>query len=668
MNKIYNLFLLASCAAVCAVSCEKSVETIENDAVESIEQVETKEPQIVNISIPFPAMESANGTKVTMNPATGATQWVAGDKIVIYGKPVEADPTNYVVHTIAAGEIVNPAVANISVDVSAIGGSSYYCSPHHYSIAYPADDWSFYSKWSSDGRGAFSNTNQLLLGGYIADDLSSATLFNLNAAIVFKVSGDYDTYYFSGNDDEIVGFSRYVFNMNADTPKYILKYGTETYGTLGDMTTISGPVNGDGTTDNFIYIPQHHKPAGGENESEKVTLSSGFTILLAKGGEIKKYITSSAGLSLDPGHYIDLGLLPSESIHDYTPILASEKATATELSNPKSANCYTVSAQGTTNDNKVFKFPAVKGNTYVKGSEAGTSVGTVHEVVVIWETWNTSSVTEKSIIKVVDYADGFIYFKTPKTLHEGNALIAAKDSGGNILWSWHIWVPATDVGADKYGLSGSVIMQDRNLGALVVSDKTNDSGQSSGLFYQWGRKDPFRAVRALSSNSRAKTAPADIWTTQTKQATLDEGRLNPTVMYLDGIWTSGTYTGLWSTTKTENDPCPVGYKVPAFGSGMFDYITPANYDAWAVGKYGFDAGTIDDGITVFPFSGFPYYSSGSFDYYDDVNLCYTRTRLWTVTEYSTPGQARALEVRSDNTVSCSGQRMGNACAIRCVAE
>lgn len=661
MKKSIIISMLAFCAAVCAVSCQVS-------PIEEADVKEVKEPVILNLSIPYPALESANGTKVTMNPSTGVANWVAGDKLVIYGKPNTSDPTNFVVHEITSGEIVDPTVANITVDVSAIGGSDYYCSPYHYSIAYPADDWEYYSKWSSDGRGAFTNTNQILFGGYVANDLKSATLFPLTSVIAFKVSGDYDSYNFFGNGGtEVIGFSRYVFNMNEASPLYIKKYGADTYGTLGDMTTISGSVNGDGDTYNFICIPEHHKPAGGEDESEELDLSAGFTIQFVKGGKIVKYITTATELSMEPGHYVDLGLLPSAKIYDYTPISAAEKATATELSIPKSANCYTVSAQGTTNDDKVFKFPAVKGNTYVKDSDAGTSVGTVDKVEVLWETWNTTSVTAKSIIKAVDYADGFVYFKTPTTLHEGNALIAAKDSGDNILWSWHIWVPATDVGSGKYGLHSTMVMQDRNLGALVVADASVADPQGSGMFYQWGRKDPLRAVGSMTSNNvRATTAPSGVWTTTSSQSTLKNAMEHPTVMYLNTTWTSDSYDGLWADTKTENDPCPVGWKVPS-NTGFFEgYWDAASYDDWSWGTYGVKAGTIAEGSTVFPYSGYPYYSSGSFDFFSTDK--YTGTRIWTITAYSSPGYYRALQIKNDESRSGTGQRMGHACAIRCVAE
>lgn len=88
-------------------------------------------------------------------------------------------------------------------------------------------------------------------------------------------------------------------------------------------------------------------------------------------------------------------------------------------------------------------------------------------------------------------------------LKAGNAVIAAYDGAGTIVWSWHIWV--TDVDLDTkvqtytvhadyntYPTFQSPVMMDRNLGATddkLWSAATDPKG-SHGLFYQWGRKDP----------------------------------------------------------------------------------------------------------------------------------------------------------------------------------
>ncbi len=107
-----------------------------------------------------------------------------------------------------------------------------------------------------------------------------------------------------------------------------------------------------------------------------------------------------------------------------------------------------------------------------------------------------------------------IYVRTRKA---GNALIAAYDDEkceGNILWSWHIWVPGTGVdpeaGAIEYYhyswdasgihtneyIPGRLVMN-LNLGALAESPKQSGvlDHDTYGMLYQWGRKDPFPPMK-----------------------------------------------------------------------------------------------------------------------------------------------------------------------------
>ncbi|MBR4757144.1 MAG: hypothetical protein IK076_09400, partial [Bacteroidales bacterium] len=94
------------------------------------------------------------------------------------------------------------------------------------------------------------------------------------------------------------------------------------------------------------------------------------------------------------------------------------------------ANCHIISAPGN------YSFKAVKGNSL-------ETVGAVASAEVLWESFGTSVAPSKGdIVAEANYAasDGLIHIKTPSTLKDGNALVAAKDASGNILWSWHIWV------------------------------------------------------------------------------------------------------------------------------------------------------------------------------------------------------------------------------------
>ncbi|MCD8291313.1 MAG: hypothetical protein LUC91_07415 [Prevotella sp.] len=106
-----------------------------------------------------------------------------------------------------------------------------------------------------------------------------------------------------------------------------------------------------------------------------------------------------------------------------------------------------------------------------------------------------------------------IYVKTAKA---GNALIAAYDDEnceGNILWSWHIWVPNEGVspekGAVEYyhykwdpinGINTDEFVPGRllmNLALGALAEYPEKAGEVNydtyGTLYQWGRKDPFPA-------------------------------------------------------------------------------------------------------------------------------------------------------------------------------
>ncbi|SDQ53326.1 Por secretion system C-terminal sorting domain-containing protein [Chryseobacterium soldanellicola] len=89
---------------------------------------------------------------------------------------------------------------------------------------------------------------------------------------------------------------------------------------------------------------------------------------------------------------------------------------------------------------------------------------------------------------------------------KGNAVIAFK-VGGEVYWSWHVWVTDNPENGSKYksfsGLKrerkdGTVELipdsdwglMDRNLGALSGSMTSGDWNKNGGLLYQWGRKDP----------------------------------------------------------------------------------------------------------------------------------------------------------------------------------
>ena len=232
---------------------------------------------------------------------------------------------------------------------------------------------------------------------------------------------------------------------------------------------------------------------------------------------------------------------------------------ATDLSLSASANCYIVSEAG------IYKFKTVKGNS-------SASIGSAESAAILWETSGTSISPEMcDLISALCYKDGYIAFKTADTFKEGNAVIAAKDASGNILWSWHIWF--TDQPEEHVYYNNAGTMMDRNLGATSA---TPGDVCANGLLYQWGRKDPF-----LGSAGEATIAWPSWQSSNSSRATVEYAISHPTTFITYNVsnrdWyytgSSSTDDTRWTTsdkTKSIYDPCPAGWRVPdGGGSGVW---------------------------------------------------------------------------------------------------
>ena len=249
-----------------------------------------------------------------------------------------------------------------------------------------------------------------------------------------------------------------------------------------------------------------------------------------------------------------------QTIHPYSVPSDLNVASATDLSSSASANCYIVSESG------LYKFKTVKGNS-------SESVGNVASASILWETFGTSTTPKcLDLIKAVDYENGYIAFQTADTFKEGNAVIAAKDANGTILWSWHIWLTDQPKGQEYYNNAGT--MMDRNLGA--TSATPGDVG-ALGLLYLWGRKDPFLGS---SSSSSALAESTITWPSAVRSdsinGTIEYATSHPTTFitakYSNMDWyytdSSSTDNTRWTTSdkaKSIYDPCPVGWRVPDGG-------------------------------------------------------------------------------------------------------
>ncbi|MCD7968871.1 MAG: hypothetical protein LUF87_00755 [Alistipes sp.] len=328
---------------------------------------------------------------------------------------------------------------------------------------------------------------------------------------------------------------------------------------------------------------------------------------------------------------------------------------------------------------------------------------------------------------------------------EGNAVVILfDDANGNgrydagddvIKWSWHIWstryhpeladltdkpastaengyVTATGMNGRVHkhhnGRTRSNIFMDRNLGATpdLKSDEGIDFDDVSkihkayGLYYQWGRKDPFPGPSAYNLTTDAPIYTKDNNTMTVTKATNSPGNGNNLAFSINNplqfiiqvatatydwftgvatyqhhqLWGSGTDTGN-DHTKTVYDPCPPGWRVPLSSTNI-------EYSAWArEGVTTTTAASYTTGSSLFA-TYYGYFFDDSvyqLGYYPVAGARLNTTGVMTDTStygyYWSASQAASAVVRSSrltihsgNVDPTSGNVRANGNSVRCVAE
>ena len=276
------------------------------------------------------------------------------------------------------------------------------------------------------------------------------------------------------------------------------------------------------------------------------------------------------------------------------------------LSEGGTANSYIVSEAG------LYKFTPTKGNS-------SEPVGSIASAEVLWETFGTDVTPNVGdLVKKVKYENGVISFKTPSAYKEGNAVIAAKDANGTILWSWHIWLTDQPEGQVYYNNAGT--MMDRNLGA--TSATPGDVG-AIGLHYQWGRKDPFIGLASTSESIEAKSTI--VWPSSVKSdvstGTIEYATANPTTFITENK-VDWYYPGFWTESSSEKsiyDPCPAGWRIPdGCLNGVWAKALASNTSGEEVNGGLNCSGVFGSASTIYyPSSGFRSRTDGSLHVYGD---------------------------------------------------
>lgn len=371
------------------------------------------------------------------------------------------------------------------------------------------------------------------------------------------------------------------------------------------------------------------------------------------------------------------------------------------------ANCYVVSAPG------YYSFPLVYGNALknrstnesaYKTSNTGSNIlshfinhagnaitdpyirnnadCTPAKAELVWQD-APNLVTD---IKYNNTGNGNISFTVDKnTIRQGNAIIAIKDAGDNVLWSWHIWVTDEDINnaieitnfqGKKYKLMsvnlGWCDGSTTNYAERSCKVKFTAGGESQTItvkqasnsittdgnhpYYQWGRKDPFLPSDGLSNTNKTwYDKDGNAHTKSPKTENFSTGAtcimnyiLKPDVMQNQSVG-DNTYANLWSadnnvyTANDENviktiyDPSPVGFKLPASNaftgftttgtSSGNGYKVNGTWDSSLKG-WNFYTDSSKNKTIFFPASGCRLYSDGGMLYVGGAGYC------WSAVPYS----------------------------------
>lgn len=456
------------------------------------------------------------------------------------------------------------------------------------------------------------------------------------------------------------------YHITATSPATMVAYN----GTLSDAYTVrSWREDFDPVTNSIVQSPMAWKVVKYEESADDGatwtdlgTTKPAWLTSLSKdeglGGTAGEQGTATLKVGI-----IDNLIAYNKVIKDATP-----KGTATNpfnLANPtngatsseitESANSYLISAPG------YYRIPLVYGNAIKNGQTNTNSFHTANTVAhvlrdfldhtnrpihhaiireqnsgnratqaaVVWQ--DQPNLIKNASLHINDYPvqiDGttknvdFVEFEVTKNdIRNGNAVIAVKDAGGTILWSWHLWFDHADA-LDKIPVKnqdGVIYKFTRNVlgyahlrdegtsytkrrqikitvaqqgGSnqtketaqfIITQDKKDWIQEDISTLYQFGRKDALPGTDTFydgNSSIPSTTAFTLVGGRQAIGTTIQ----NPGVMYLVGFPSyqdpyNADYCNTWSANNTKKywdeswnnapvvktiyDPCPAGFSMPA---------------------------------------------------------------------------------------------------------
>lgn len=546
-----------------------------------------EELNIVESPVLQAVMENGTDTKVHLNESL-KSRWDAGDCISVFGGTTynqkytfqgstgDADGTFSSYGNAGSGSSLNAIYA-----VYPYNSATAFNSAGLIEVQYPSKQ-----DYEPGSYGKDANTMVAVTSGTRDRNLQFKNLCGYlrvslyGCATVTKIT-------LKGNNSEKISGLGYAQPSYSGSPTAALGSSARTAIVLNCGDGVDLGTKSSSATDFYFVVPP-------------VTFSKGFTIT----------VTDSDGTTYEKSTDKSVTITRNKIQKMAAVKIEPPSVPGVDLSASGSANSYIVSYYGT------YKFKTVKGNS-------STSVGSVASVEVLWESFGTSiEPSVGDLVNNVSYASNYITFTA--TSKKGNAVIAAKNSSGTILWSWHIWL--TDKPEDQVYNNNAGTMMDRNLGATSA---TPGSVGALGLLYQWGRKDPFLGSSSLSSNTKAASTyswPSAV-ESDSSNGTIAYAVSHPTTFIKsnssnnDWYYTgsSSTDNTRWQTSDKDKglyDPCPPGYRVPDGGSAGWSrafgvsesWTTASNWDSTYMGmNFGTTDKKLGSSSTIwYPASGYLY--------------------------------------------------------------
>ena len=308
--------------------------------------------------------------------------------------------------------------------------------------------------------------------------------------------------------------------------------------------------------------------------------------------------------------------------------------------------------------------------SFIPTKGGSSAVGDIHSVEVLWATYGTDvAPASRYLVHSVSFSDNRITFTA--TDRKGNAVIAARDASGTILWSWHIWL--TDKPEEQVYFNGAGTFMDRNLGATSA---TPGQAASLGLLYQWGRKDPFLNSHFINASIDAKSSyewpsyePSSSTTGRVEYAIANPTTFIGANSKFDWLLNNNVYNPLWTESdesKSVYDPCPAGWRVPdwdvwtkAFGSPVIE--RPLDFTNKGVDFNGLFG---NDPVIWYPAAGRRIYYNGTLESVGDVGY------YWSASPSDVDDNKQfMLSFNNSGKISLSdGTVRSIACSVRCVKE